>query len=68
MVILTFSYSALVLVELVHKRLAFLNAVAMGVKDEANIRSGAFGDVLPSLVCEIEVTKIILSSSTGGSS
>jgi nucleotide-binding universal stress UspA family protein len=68
MVILTIKYFALVLVELTHKRLGLLYAVAMGVKAEAVILSGAFGEVLPRLARETEATTIILGSSTGGSS
>ena len=68
MVILTINYFALVLVELAHKRLALLYAVAMGLKAEPVIRSGAFGKALPRLAREIEATNIILGSSTGGSS
>jgi hypothetical protein len=58
MVILTISYSALVLVELAHKRMALLYAVAMGVKADAVILSSAFGEVLPRLACEIEATPL----------
>lgn len=68
MVILTINYSAPVLVELAHKRLTLLYAVAVGVKAEAVILSGAFGEVLPRLAREIEAMTIILGCSTGGSS